>query len=73
MFFKIGFVKNFANFTGKHLCWSLFNKVSVNQETPTQCFPVKIAKFLRTLFYRTPQVAASKCNHSKLHKVEIYG
>ena len=24
MFFKIGVFKNFANFTGKHLCWSLF-------------------------------------------------
>ena len=29
MFFKIDALKNFANFTGKHLCWSLFfNKVS---------------------------------------------
>ena len=26
MFFKIGVLKNFANFTGKHLCWSLFFK-----------------------------------------------
>ena len=24
MFFKIGVLKNFAIFTGKHLCWSLF-------------------------------------------------
>ena len=24
MFFKIGLPKNFAMFTGKHLCWSLF-------------------------------------------------
>ena len=24
MFFKIGILKNFANFTAKHLCWSLF-------------------------------------------------
>ena len=24
MFFKIGFLKNFTNFTGKHLCWSVF-------------------------------------------------
>ena len=24
MYFKIGVFKNFANFTGKHLCWSLF-------------------------------------------------
>ena len=26
MFFKIGLLKNFANFTRKHLCWSLFLK-----------------------------------------------
>ena len=25
---KNGVLKNFANFTGKHLCWSLFNKVA---------------------------------------------
>ena len=24
MFFKIGVLKNFTNFTGKHLCWDLF-------------------------------------------------
>ena len=24
MFFKISVDKNFANFTGKHLCWGLF-------------------------------------------------
>ena len=24
MFFKIGVFKNFANFTGTNLCWSLF-------------------------------------------------
>ena len=24
MFFKIGVLKNFANFTAKHLCWSTF-------------------------------------------------
>ena len=24
MFFVIGVLKNFANFTGEHLCWSLF-------------------------------------------------
>ena len=26
MFFKIDVLKSFANFTGKHLCWSLFLK-----------------------------------------------
>ena len=27
-FCKKGVLKNFANFTEKHLCWSLFNKVA---------------------------------------------
>ena len=40
MFFKISFLRNFANFTGRHLCWSLQRRH----------FPVKFAKFLRTLF-----------------------
>ena len=26
MFFKIGILKNFADFTGKHQCWSFFLK-----------------------------------------------
>ena len=47
------FRKNFA--TGKHLCWSLFLiKLQVyEKEIPTQrtCFPVNIAKFLRTTFF----------------------
>ena len=30
MFFKIGVLKNFAVFTGKHLLESLFNKVLLN-------------------------------------------
>ena len=33
LLFKKGVLENFANLTGKHLCW---------------CFPVKLAKFLRT-------------------------
>ena len=28
MFFKIGALKSFPNFTGKHLCWSLFKKLA---------------------------------------------
>ena len=40
VFFKIDVLKNFAIFTGKHLCWSLQHR----------CFPVNIAKFLRTPF-----------------------
>ena len=37
-------LKNFANFTGKHLCWSL----SLIRETPTQVFSCEICEFCRT-------------------------
>ena len=51
MFFKIGSIKNFAIFTGKHLCWGLFLiKLQTPTQTPTEVFPVDIAKFLRIVF-----------------------
>ena len=38
-------LRNFAKFTGKHLCQRIFfNKVAI-------CFPVNFAKFLRTSFF----------------------
>ena len=45
MFLKIGVLKNFANFTGKHLCWSLFLI-----ETPTQVFSCKICEIFKNFF-----------------------
>ena len=63
MFFKKGVLKNFSNFTGKHLCWSLlFNKVAFLRPGVFQQgrFPVKFVKFGKnTFFYRTLLVAAS--------------
>ena len=57
MFFKIGVLKRFANFTGKHLCWSLFLKNLQaeglqlhKRRLQHRCFPVKFAKLLRTPF-----------------------
>ena len=54
VFYKKGVPKNFAIFTGKHMCWSLFfNKVAgvacnfIKNEIPTHVFPVNITKFLR--------------------------
>ena len=48
VFCKKGAFKNFAKFTGKHLCQSLFfNKVAGLRH---RCFPVNFAKFLRTPF-----------------------
>ena len=68
MFFKIGALKNFVNFTGKHLCWSLFfNKVTglqacnfIKKETPMQVFFCEICEiFKNTFFHRTPLVVTS--------------
>ena len=55
MFFKVAVLKNFAIFTGKHLCWSLFLiKYPAFRATTLLKggFPANIAKFLRTTFYR---------------------
>ena len=54
MFFKIGVLKIFANFTKKHLCWSLFSTNFltnfIKKTLQRRRFPVKFAKFLRAPF-----------------------
>ena len=60
MFLRIGVLKNFANFTGKHLRWSLFliklqSCSFIKKRLQRKCFPVKFAKLLRT-----PSVVASE-------------
>ena len=64
---KKGFLKNFTNFTGKHLSQSLFLiKLHVSglqhylkRESGTGVFLWNYEIFKSTIFYRTPQVAAS--------------
>ena len=59
MFWKKGVLRNFAKFTEKHLCQSLFlNKVAglwpcnfIIKETLVQVFSVNFAKFLKTPFF----------------------
>ena len=43
--------KNFAMFTGKHLCWSLFLIKIIKNRLQHRCFPVKFPKFLRTISF----------------------
>ena len=49
---KKGVLRNFAKFTGKQLCQSIFfNKISLLKKRPWHgWFPVNFAKFLRTPF-----------------------
>ena len=53
---KKGVLRNFAKFTGKHLCQSLFFKPAtlLKKRLWYRCFPVNFPKILRTPFYRTP-------------------
>ena len=59
LFFKKGMPENFAEFTGKHLCQSLFlNKVPslspailLQKRLWQKCSPVKFVKFLRNPFF----------------------
>ena len=59
VFFKTSVIKNVTIFTEKHLCWSLFfNKVAglkaynfIKKRLWHRCFPVNMAKLLRTAFF----------------------
>ena len=67
VFFKKGVLRNFAKFTGEHLCQSLFfNKVAggacnfIKKETLAQVFSCEFCEISKnTFFHRTPLVAAS--------------
>ena len=44
VFFKVGLLKNFANFTAKHLCWSLF-LIKLQAFRFLNLFPFSLRKF----------------------------
>ena len=59
---KKGVLKNFAKFTGKYLCQSIFFKACnfIKKEILAQMFPCEFCEnFKNTSCYRTPLVAAS--------------
>ena len=59
IFFKKGVIKNFVQFTGKHLSWSLF-LTKFKTGSNTDVFPWNFVNFLEYLFYRTHPVADSR-------------
>ena len=64
IFFKRGVLKNFANFTGKHAC--------IKKRSQHRYFPVKFAKFWRTIFFfRTPPAATSETKHMYASTVDL--
>ena len=56
VFFKKAILKNFATFTGKHLCWRLFlinlqtwrPTSLLKRDSNTVVFPMNVTKFLKT-------------------------
>ena len=67
---RIGVLRKFAKFTGKHLCLRIFlNKVVIKEETLAQVFSCKFCElFKNTYSYRTPLVAASLVCCHLFHK-----
>ena len=59
VFQNIGVLKNFAIFTGKHLCWSLFKAcIFIKKKLQHRCFLVNIVTFLRTAFLQNTSAAS---------------
>ena len=50
-YFKMSVRKNFANFTGKYLCWSFFLNKVIKKKLQHRRFPVKFVKCLKTPFF----------------------
>ena len=67
VFCKKGVLRNFAKFTGKHLCQSLF----FNKVAGLRYLPVNFVKFLRTPFlrntWRLPLIRSKFLNARKKH------
>ena len=76
MFCKKGVLRNFSEFTGKHLCQSIFfNKVEglnfIKKETLAQVFSYEFCEISKNTFsYTTPPVVASEAarKHEELVK-----
>ena len=61
LFCKKCVLENFANFTGKHLCWSLFSikfhafrSATLLKETPTQVFSCEICETFKNIYFEKP-------------------
>ena len=66
IFFKIDVLKNFANFKGKHLCWSLFLiKLQVFKpiikRPQHRCFPLEICEIPKCTYFE--EQSANDCSY----------
>ena len=79
MFFKIGAPKNFINFTGKHLCCSLFliklralPATLLKKDSNKGAFLSNLRNSREHIFlHKTPRVAASVTTRGPLYSSEV--
>ena len=81
IFLKIGVLKNFAIFTWKHLCWSLYlitleawwPATLLKKRLQHRCFLVNTAKFLRAAFLQNTSGGCfcSKLDLNKMHQYSL--
>ena len=70
-------LKNFAIFTGKHLCWSLLIKLTVlksnfiRKVTPTQVFFCEYCKNFQNTFFEHLQTTASDVNYLRFLQKQL--
>ena len=65
------FLKNFTNFTVKHLCNTSLSSISQKNTCAGVSFPCENGEiFKNTLFYRTPPVAASDLSFVQIPKFQ---
>ena len=72
MFCKKGVLRNFATFTVKYLCPSLFFNKVLKKETLVQVFYSEVCKVSKsTFFYRTSPMAASVIHLGRFHRCNL--
>ena len=75
MFYKIGVLKNFSKFTEKQLRLSLFfikrSVILLKKRLQHRCFPVNIAKFLRTLYLEDTSGRHVFVEHSQQQQKQV--
>ena len=59
-------LRNFAKFTGKYICQSLFFNEVASLSLWDRCFPVSFAKFIRSSFFLQNSSGACFCMTSSL-------
>ena len=75
MFLKISVLKNFANLTGKHLCWSLFliqtlldSADSVKKRLPTQMLPCETCEIFTVTVSPSGTINKSRVDRQQLYQ-----